>query len=85
MRFGFISNDLKCILFEKYGFFRIKSPIHVYQYEIPAPRLSMNLAGMYSEPVSTVPDTPVDSATLYLRRIRSSSVVVEIITCEAEC
>ena len=57
----------------------------MYQYEILVPRLSMNLAGMYSEPVSTVPDTPVDSATPYLRRIKSSSVVVDIITCEAEC
>jgi hypothetical protein len=57
MRFGFISNDLKCILFEEYEVFRIKSPIHVYQDEILVPRLSMNLAGMYSEPVSTVPDS----------------------------
>ena len=43
MRFEIISNDLKCILFEKYGFLKIKSPIHVYQYEIPLPRLFMNL------------------------------------------
>jgi hypothetical protein len=31
MRFENISNDLKCILFEKYGFLFLKSPIHVYQ------------------------------------------------------
>jgi hypothetical protein len=31
MRFENISNDLKCILFEKYGFLFQKSPIHVYQ------------------------------------------------------
>ena len=29
MRFEIISNDLKCILFEKYGFFQIKSPIRM--------------------------------------------------------
>jgi hypothetical protein len=47
MRFENISNDLKCILFEKYGFIFQKSPIHVYQYEMPVPRgnaiLSLNL------------------------------------------
>src|SRR5271154_2283472 len=37
MRFEIIWNDLKCILFEKYGFLKIKSPIHVYQYEMPVP------------------------------------------------
>jgi hypothetical protein len=37
MRFEIISNDLKCILFEKYGFLFLKSPIHVYQYEMPVP------------------------------------------------
>jgi hypothetical protein len=83
MRFEIISNDLKCILFEKYGFLKIKSPIHVYQYEIPLPRLSMNLTQECILSLSNVSDTPVDSATLYLHRIRSSSVVVEIITCEA--
>jgi hypothetical protein len=35
MGFEIISNDLKCILFEKYGFLFLKSPIHVYQYEMP--------------------------------------------------
>jgi hypothetical protein len=48
MRFEIIWNDLKCILFEKYGFLFQKSAIHVYQYEMPAPRgsaiLSMNLS-----------------------------------------
>jgi hypothetical protein len=77
MRFEIISNDLKCILFKKYGFLKIKSPIRMYQYEMPVPRgsafLSMNRTRMYSEPVPTVPDTPVNSATLYLHRIRSSS------------
>jgi hypothetical protein len=34
MRFENILNDLKCILFEKYGFLFQKSPIHVYQYEM---------------------------------------------------
>ena len=29
MRFENISNDLKCILSEKYGFLFLKSPIHV--------------------------------------------------------
>ncbi len=47
MRFEIMWNDLKCILFEKYGFLFLKSPIHVYQYEMPVPRgsaiLSMNL------------------------------------------
>src|SRR4051795_12251446 len=47
MRFENISNDLKCILFERYGFLFLKSPIHVYQYEMPVPRgsaiLSLNL------------------------------------------
>jgi hypothetical protein len=37
MRFENISNDLKCILFEKYGFLFQKSPIHMYQYETPVP------------------------------------------------
>src|SRR5271168_4740664 len=78
MHFENISNDLKCILFEKYVFLFLKSPIHVYQYEMPVPRGSAILSieshtGMYSEPVPTVPDTPVDSATLYLHSIRSSS------------
>ena len=47
MRFENISNDLKCILSEKYGFLFLKSPIHVYQYEMPVRRgsaiLSLNL------------------------------------------
>src|SRR5436305_1897824 len=77
MRFENISNDLKCILLEKYGFLFLKSPIHVYQYELPVPRGSNPIpeshTGMYSELVPIVPDTPVDSTTLYLHRIRSSS------------
>ena len=44
MRFEIISNDLKCILFEKYGFLFQKSPIHVYQYEMPVPRGSAILS-----------------------------------------
>jgi hypothetical protein len=63
MRFEIISNDLKCILFDKYGFLKIKSPIHVYQYEIPVPRLSMNLTQECILSLSNVSDTPVDSAT----------------------
>src|SRR5271170_281812 len=44
MRFEIILNDLKCIVFEKYGILKIKSPIHMYQYEMPVPRGSaMNL------------------------------------------
>jgi hypothetical protein len=35
---------------------------------------------MYSEPVPTVPDTPVGSATLYLHRIRSSSSSSSIVS-----
>jgi hypothetical protein len=44
MRFENISNDLKCILFEKYGFLFLKSPIHVYQYEMPVRRGSAILS-----------------------------------------
>ena len=47
MRFEIILNDLKCIVFEKYGILKIKSPIHMYQYETPVPCgsaiLSLNL------------------------------------------
>jgi len=47
MRFEIIWNDLRRILCEKYGFLFLKSPIHVYRYEMPVPRgpaiLSMNL------------------------------------------
>src|SRR2546423_8223924 len=35
--------------------------------------------GMYSEPVPIVPDTPVDSATLYLHKIRV--LIVVIVSC----
>jgi hypothetical protein len=44
MRFEIIWNDLKCILCEKYGFLFLKSPIHVYQYEMPVPRGSAILS-----------------------------------------
>src|SRR5271156_1708431 len=85
MRFENISNDLKCILFEKYGFLFQKSPIHMYLYETPVPCESAipsleSHTGMYSEPVPIVPDTPVDSATLYLHRIRSSSSSSSVIS-----
>jgi hypothetical protein len=78
MRFENISNDLKCILFEKYGFLFLKSPIHIYQYETPRTLWKCNPIpeshiGMYSEPMPIVSDTPVDSAILYLYRIRSLS------------
>jgi hypothetical protein len=47
MRFENISNDLKCILSERYGFLFLKSPIHVYQYGPAVPGgsaiLSLNL------------------------------------------
>jgi hypothetical protein len=83
MRLEIIWNDSKCILFEKYSFYSQKAPIHVYHYEMPVPRksvlLAMNLTGMYSEPVPTVPDTPVGSATLYLHRIRSSSSLSSVV------
>src|SRR5271155_6033443 len=70
MRFEIIWNDVNCILFEKHGFFRIKSLIHVYQYEMPVPR------GIYE----SVPDTPVDSAAQYLHRIRSSSLSSSVVS-----
>src|SRR5271155_4812987 len=75
MRFEIIWNDVNCILFEKYGFFRIKSPIHVYQYEMPVPR------GIYE----SVPDTPADSAAQYLHRIRSSSLSSSVVSSSSNC
>jgi hypothetical protein len=50
MRFENISHELKCILFEKYGFLFLKSPIHVYQYEMPVLHASAILSLILTRP-----------------------------------